>query len=109
MTNREKLAECLSIVCKKINDDLKRTNEVYDYNFILNSALLALRSGESKLELQRRFRHIDNAYFGRGERMLGYIQAGIVTDEDDMNLRAAMASYFRGDEDGQLPTSNRTS
>ena len=95
METRNELIEALSAVCESVNKDLEAKGAEYDYNHELTDALHALRSGESKPELRRRFSPIDEAFLRRGERMSGYVGAGIVSREQAVRLEEAMGRYFR--------------
>jgi hypothetical protein len=95
MELRSELIEALSGVCESVNQYLEASGAKYDYNSELNEALRALRSGESKAELQKRFVCIDEAFFRRGERMMSLIGAGIVSREQAVRLEDRMGRYFR--------------
>ena len=99
MTYRELLIEALSVVCDRINEDLNQKGAKYDYNYEMNDALIGLRSGQAKDELQKKFSNIDDIYFRRGERISSYISANIITSLDANRLEEAMGHYFRSNED----------
>jgi cob(I)alamin adenosyltransferase len=99
MNHLSELTDALSDICDKINAWQIRNGAKYDYNHILNGALAALSSGEKLEDLKNLLREIDHAYYRKGERISGYIQAGVISLEQARRLQDAIDHYLGASKD----------
>ena len=95
MNNLEELKGVLKVVCQKIDDDLKtRSAEEWAFNHPLNQLRMAADEADFD-KIKSLASHIIPAYFRRGERIAGYIQSGVISSVDALDLENAISAICR--------------
>ena len=95
MSKQEALRKCLVPICEAIDEDLKRRGAAPEhFNHPLNLLQTAVND-ENVNEMKNLISHIVPAYFGRGERITGYLQNGIITVEQSNLLQSALGELSK--------------